>query len=87
MKNDFNQGASSDTENIGAKNILKPLHRQWKRLTAFMVMPEDSPLDQAGKRYASKVRLYPYLPATEEARDWLEIIYQKSPVEIDDRGE
>ncbi|MGB3295095.1 MAG: hypothetical protein WBB01_19100 [Phormidesmis sp.] len=86
MKNDFNQGASSDTES-GVRNILTPLYRQWQRLTSFMVMPEDALPTQSEKRYASKTRLYPYLPATEEARDWLEKIYQKSQSKIGDRGE
>ena len=86
MKNNLYSEAFSKTAGIGVKNTFRSLHKHWKRLASFMVLPEEAGSEPLGKRYAAKTRLYPYLPATEEARDWLEKIYQKSPSEIGEHG-
>lgn len=77
MQSQFNQNASSNSEDSAVQSILKPLHRQWQRLSAFMVLPEDASVKHSDTTYSAKARFYPYLPADEEARDWLEKIYQQ----------
>ncbi|MGB7084031.1 MAG: hypothetical protein WBD47_00650 [Phormidesmis sp.] len=35
----------------------------------------SSPVSAAKHRYSAKAKLYPYLPTSEEQRDWLERLY------------
>lgn len=70
MQSQFDQNASPNTENNVVKSILK-------RLASFMVLSEDASLKGSDTDYSSKARFYHYLPADEEARDWLEKIYQQ----------
>jgi len=55
--------------------IRQAIQAKWQALAAFMVhRPQAS--GQSPIASAERSKLYPYLPAVEEQRDWLERIYR-----------
>lgn len=64
------------------KTLRKSLQALWTNVTGFMVQRSQS--SSQGKNglsnhpYSAKVGLYPYLPPSEEQRDWLDKVYDQS---------
>lgn len=58
------------------RNQLKSIGRAFTRFMVHRPQPSaGSPALTAKQRYGAKSSLYPYLPASEEQRDWLEQLY------------
>lgn len=66
------------------RNPLKAwrlLQTGWQKASAFMTDKSESHTQQSNDNwwhsYGWRARIYAYLPAVEEERDWLEKIYRK----------
>ncbi len=55
----------------------KGWRKWWRDFCNFMIDKSIAPAEPLAE-YDRKARFYPYLPAIEEQRDWLEKIYTRS---------
>ncbi|MGB3612578.1 MAG: hypothetical protein WBA10_02205 [Elainellaceae cyanobacterium] len=74
-----NQFPSTPSHRSHQPTLKQAIRAKWQAIAAFMVhRPQPSaptPTADAAQRYGAKANAYPYLPAVEEQRDWLERIY------------
>ena len=85
MQNQFHSASSHNPQPILGQQALdqqtlgQSLHSLYKAIANFMVhRPQasaQSPVISSEQRYSAKARLYPYLPTSEEQRDWLDRLY------------
>ncbi len=72
----------TQSQNGQGRNLRQSLQSIWTSVTNFMVL--RSPISSEAKRdlsqhsYNVKAGLYPYLPPSEEQRDWLGKVYDQS---------
>ncbi|MBE9059632.1 hypothetical protein [cf. Phormidesmis sp. LEGE 11477] len=78
-KSHFTSSADQPQQPVGQSSRTQSNKTLWKSILRFMVQrPQasaQSSIVMAKDRYSAKASLYPYLPASEEQRDWLERIY------------
>lgn len=79
MQNQFSRKQPDLTR---LRTVWQLLQTGSKAVAKFMVHRPQSAFPQGVppsiQRYSEKAKLYPYLPASEEQRDWLEHLYQQS---------
>ncbi|MGB7412744.1 MAG: hypothetical protein WA902_00910 [Thermosynechococcaceae cyanobacterium] len=72
----------TQSRNRQGKTLRQALQTLWTNVTGFMV--QRSTITSQGKSgsskhsYSAKAGLYPYLPPSEEQRDWLDKVYDQS---------
>ncbi len=70
---------SVPSENLNQKTLSQTFQASWKAVAKFMSHRPRTSTQQPNTlpkhRYSAKASLYPYLPAFEEKRDWLEQIH------------
>ncbi|MGC1306421.1 MAG: hypothetical protein WA885_04270 [Phormidesmis sp.] len=73
------QFRSTSSHSQNQPTLGQSLQRTFKAVAAFMVhRPQPSapsPIASPKDKYSTKASLYPYLPKSEEQRDWLERLY------------